>query len=589
MPGQSSISVTGHTEAALSATIDLRRHLRQHVGPTYKFQPGPDDFGSRKVGVCLFPPDERKPYWTVCSVGMSGILMQSAPLGSRNIELLISLPEDWNWNDPLNSWPLTLMWTMVDLISTDPGKAIVYGQSVRAKGATIPIFSSTDRPAGGILFGRPELLTEAAWRIDSDEMKARWLSIIPLFVEEIVFVEKHGERALIERLEESSVTEFFDRRRLNTCTGKDFVGSQSERLVDEARRISELVHIPMQWVRATRHSIMHQVAFDVSLVAGYVGSRQAANSLTSSQCLLLGDISAGMESDYEDDAEKRRDDYLTSFASSWKTLKPRLPSVRLAIFRKSDIGFGTAYAEQYRKFLLDVAKGFLNLSESLSEAQQANCLDEISIVLSQHSTGLVAASCEIDGRIELAESLQSKIAKLSLAALNNLDLSPEFIWLDKREVAIEYLLRTLAVEVIALNDSNKGARLKFLESIAPCIAIFGDDLARRDGIIKLLARFNLAGSEVPEPAKYTDESPEPGHDGEFQEDLEPSTWVELIAFSNRTDDRELQTLALRLLFQFGSELLNVATDLNKDELNWRSTVLEALAEAALRSEQVLLD
>jgi hypothetical protein len=65
--------------------------------------------------------------------------------------------------------------------------------------------------------------------------------------------------------------------------------------------------------------------------------------------------------------------------------------------------------------------------------------------------------------------------------------------------------------------------------------------------------------------------------------------VELIAFSNRTAERELQTLALKLLFQFGSELLNVTTDLNQDEINWRATVLEALAEAAVRSEQILVE
>jgi hypothetical protein len=157
MPQDSATSIAQHTEATLADTINLRRHLRQHVGPIYKFT-GPDNPGASNVGICIFPPDERKPYWTLCTVGMSAIVMESAPASSRNIELLISLPEEWNWNDPVNSWPIRLIWTMVELIASDHSKAIVHGQTIRAKGATIPIFSSTERPGGGVLFGRPTLL-----------------------------------------------------------------------------------------------------------------------------------------------------------------------------------------------------------------------------------------------------------------------------------------------------------------------------------------------------------------------------------------------------------------------------------------------
>jgi Suppressor of fused protein (SUFU) len=218
MPNESAISSAQHTEAALAATVNLRRHLRQHVGPIYKFT-GPDVPGANKVGICIFPPDERKPYWTLCTVGMSAIVMESAPISARNIELLISLPEDWNWNDPVNSWPLALIWTMIELIASDRSKSIVHGQTVKAKGATIPIFSSTERPAGGVLFGRPVLLPEKAWRIVDEDFNVRWLAILPLFAEEIVFGEKHGEHALMDKLEEAKVSELFDRRRRNTCSG----------------------------------------------------------------------------------------------------------------------------------------------------------------------------------------------------------------------------------------------------------------------------------------------------------------------------------------------------------------------------------
>jgi hypothetical protein len=218
MPQDTATSIAQHTESTLAATIELRRHLRQHIGPTYKFT-RPDTFGVHKVGVCIFPPDEHKPYWTVCTAGMSDISMERAPLSARNIELLISLPEEWNWADPVNSWPLALMRTMVELIASDPNKSIIYGQSVRAKRATIPIFSSTDRAAGGVLFGRPALLPERAWHIVSGELNVRWLAILPIFVEEIEFAEKHGEHILIDKLEEAKVSELFDRRRINTCSG----------------------------------------------------------------------------------------------------------------------------------------------------------------------------------------------------------------------------------------------------------------------------------------------------------------------------------------------------------------------------------
>jgi hypothetical protein len=90
---------------------------------------------------------------------------------------------------------------------------------VKAKGATIPIFSSTERPAGGVLFGRPALLPEKAWHMVDEESNVRWLAILPLYAEEITFGEKHGEYDLIDKLEEAKVSELFDRRRLTTCLG----------------------------------------------------------------------------------------------------------------------------------------------------------------------------------------------------------------------------------------------------------------------------------------------------------------------------------------------------------------------------------
>jgi hypothetical protein len=355
-----------------------------------------------------------------------------------------------------------------------------------------------------------------------------------------------------------------------------FTGIQSEPLVASAQRLCERIHAPMQWVRATRKAIACQVAFDISLIAGYVGSKQKGKSLSRLQCSLLGDLSTEMEFERESEADAMINDYERTYSTTWKTTKPQLPSVRLSIFRKCDLGFGTDYAQQYRSFLLQVATAVLETSESLSSEQQNECLKEIDTLLIQHSTGVVEECRGIEGRLELAEALQMKISKLSLSVLNNLEFAPEFIWLDKREVAIEYLLRTLAVEVVSLNLQHIDARLSFLDTIAPCLAIFGSSA---DRVAHLEALLNWR----PESGAGAEVSREP------DEELAPSMWVELIAFSNRTAERELQTLALKLLFQFGSELLNVSTNLNQDELNWQSTVLEALAEAALRSEQVLLE
>jgi hypothetical protein len=351
-----------------------------------------------------------------------------------------------------------------------------------------------------------------------------------------------------------------------------FTSTLSEPLVISTQRVCERVYPALQWVRATRKAIACQVAFDISLIAGYIGSKQAGQTLSRTQCALLGDLTTDMEFARESEADDMLSDYVKSFSSSWKTTKPQLPSVRLSIFRKCDIGFGTDYAQQYRTFLLQVATGFLDVSDSLSSDQQNVCLKEIETLLSQHSTGIIEECTHIDGRFELAQSLQAKISKLSLSGLNNLDLSPEFVWLDKREIAIEFLLRSLALEVISLNAQHIDARLRLLETIAPCLAVFGSSSNER--ILRLKSIMKLHPESV--EADGFDHNQEPDH----------FMWVELIAFSNRTDDRELQTLALKLLFQFGSELLNVTTDLNDEELTWRSTVLEALAEAALRSEQV---
>jgi hypothetical protein len=355
-----------------------------------------------------------------------------------------------------------------------------------------------------------------------------------------------------------------------------FTGIQSEPLVSLAQRVCEKIHAPLQWVRATRKAIACQVAFDISLIAGYVGSRQTGKKLSRVQCSLLGDLNTQMEFERESEADAMLNDYERSYSSNWKTTDPKMPSVRLSIFRKCDLGFGTDYAQQYRSFLLQVAVAFLETSESLSSEQQNECVKEIDMLLTQHSTGIVEECRAIEGRLELAEALQVKISKLSLAVLNHLELSPEFIWLDKREVAIEHLLRTLAAEVVSLNPEHVEARLSFLNSVSPALAIFGTSCERSshlESIIKL--RLESGSGEE--------------HSRESDDELAASMWVELIAFSNRTAERELQTLALKLLFQFGSELLSAATDLNQDELNWRSTVLEALAEAALRSEQILLD
>lgn len=198
----------------LDCTQHVESHLQNYIGPITKYlSNGPGGtLDAKNIDVAIIGPTEDRPFNTICTIGTSNITMNAPSPKLSHIELLMALPFDWDFSDPRNCWPVfwlrDLTWyiyehgTWLGMDHTIPNGGPV-GPGIKMSGMliTIPILAPVEFGLG----------------LDFDEKCIRFMSVIPIFEEEMNFILEHGADAIYDKFERHHVSELFDPHRKNVC------------------------------------------------------------------------------------------------------------------------------------------------------------------------------------------------------------------------------------------------------------------------------------------------------------------------------------------------------------------------------------
>jgi Suppressor of fused protein (SUFU) len=193
---------------------DILAHLEPFLGAVDTVY---DEVVSDKVhlDVLVFAPNDERPCWTLVSCGMSTRRM-AAPQGAscERAELLICLPPDWFGPDldklarDGKAWPIeilkyvarfphlydTWLWIGHTLATAEPPEPFNTGTQFCAFFVAVPL-------------GWPE----EKWKlIAHDGQPISFLTIIPLYADELRYARDNGRDALFDRLDEACVNELLD-------------------------------------------------------------------------------------------------------------------------------------------------------------------------------------------------------------------------------------------------------------------------------------------------------------------------------------------------------------------------------------------
>jgi hypothetical protein len=197
---------------------DILAHLEPLLGPVESIY---DEAISDKVhlDVLVFAPNDERPFWTLVSCGMSTRRMAVPPsmpdaASCERAELLICLPPDWFGPDIVKLardgriWPIevlkfaarfphlfdTWLWIGHSMSTEDPPERFAPNTQFCAYFIAVPL-----------------TLPNEKWKlIAHDGQPISFLTVIPLYADELRYTLDNGRGALFDRLDEARVNELLD-------------------------------------------------------------------------------------------------------------------------------------------------------------------------------------------------------------------------------------------------------------------------------------------------------------------------------------------------------------------------------------------
>lgn len=199
----------------------IRKHIHRTVGKVDTlFREMISDLVH--VDIQFVAPDSHRPYWKLITAGMSERPMQT-PEGLeefKHAELAICLPADWPVSDEAfkveaNYWPVRWLKILARLPHTCDTWLFV-GHTIPNDDPPHPFAENTKYC--GFLILKPLLLDEEFQTLQLKDGKAiHFLTLIPLYKEELDFKLNHGLDPLLERLAKVNISELMDLNRKNVC------------------------------------------------------------------------------------------------------------------------------------------------------------------------------------------------------------------------------------------------------------------------------------------------------------------------------------------------------------------------------------
>lgn len=194
-------------------------HVAYHVGPPTPVPPMPGTDGD--VAILHVAPTDERPVHTLVTDGMSRMPMAlpEAVAACRRIELVLALPAHWQLSgeglqEARWSWPVRMLAVLAEL-PRQHGTWFGEGHSMANGDPPAPFHDST-RLCGAILLPPPRL-PAAFHRLGEDADAIGFLSVVPLYREELALKARAGVAALLERFDRAGVGEVLVPARRNVA------------------------------------------------------------------------------------------------------------------------------------------------------------------------------------------------------------------------------------------------------------------------------------------------------------------------------------------------------------------------------------
>lgn len=153
------------------------------------------------VDICIIPPMENKPYYTLVTMGMGAYQME-IPKELRNLkleraELVMYLPKDWKLGETDERWFWPIRW--MKIVARLPverntwlglGHTLSYGEA----------FADNTKLCGSMLIAPQDVDTEAAVCVFPDGEEVNFYQILPLYQEEMELKAKEGVSSLLDQM-----------------------------------------------------------------------------------------------------------------------------------------------------------------------------------------------------------------------------------------------------------------------------------------------------------------------------------------------------------------------------------------------------
>ena len=203
----------------------ISKHIERHCGPVDGVM---HELVSDLVHIDIHTvkPTQERPYHTLITSGMSDrpmITPQGAPeevARCQFAELMLCLPPQWpldqeSWKNPRHYWPIYLL-KMLARFPHEFQTWLWWGHTM-PNGDPAEAYADNTRLCCALLLSPLRFDREFSQLEVSPEKTIHFLSIVPLYQEEIDFKLNKGAEALCELFDKHQVTELLDVKRVNVC------------------------------------------------------------------------------------------------------------------------------------------------------------------------------------------------------------------------------------------------------------------------------------------------------------------------------------------------------------------------------------
>lgn len=175
-----------------------------------------------RLDLVVVAPSEDVPCWRIVTSGMSDLPMQ-LPDGAdadvpRHLELVITLPGDWNLqdlHDERHYWPLRLL-KFLGRLPHRYATFLGYGHTVPNGDPAQPYAHGLGFD-GAILLAPSSIADGFARLRTEDGLDIHFLAVVPLYPQEMALKLREGDRALLARFDQHHLDDLVDPGRRNVA------------------------------------------------------------------------------------------------------------------------------------------------------------------------------------------------------------------------------------------------------------------------------------------------------------------------------------------------------------------------------------